>query len=676
MSDSGFTSFPPGPPPAGRDGGKRPSSEPNVRLITVPENVRVELRVRRGSIRVQGEVAGRNDDGSVRIRTERGDIDVRVREGHPPPERGARVEIDIQPGRADTRHTERPAEAATLRELPRREAQEAPQRSTATPVDVEVRAQGDTAPRVRQPLPSAVRQAVEAARSLPPEGAVVRLQPLPAHAAQALAATDIFQQVFSTITEPLAFQAYIISQQAVSDIGQAAVNTQTQTPQILTSPAIPAPAIPPVFDGPVFTPSITQPLDSRAFATAGTSGPAEISQAPQGQASTLLTEVQTPKAELPPARAAVLGIRPASIIAQPLAASPAPLARELPVSAVALKPQPLDVVIGKISPPEVRIVPGGENAPAIMPPKGENLILQNQNAGSLRGVVTNITNETLPVLSVFFPQIGAEQVFTLQFPSENITIGTQIQFTPQAGPPGAQTQTAAAAQPQEVPLPAFLTPQPWPALDEVLQTLARVAPQASQALVNVTPSPSSPAQLGPAVLFFVAALRGGDLSQWLGDKATDVLKAQKGGRAISRFLSEGAHFGRAASETAAQEWRAMSIPLYRDGEMHKIGLYTKHEYEDGESDEPGILKSTRFVFDLSLERMGKVQLDGLFKPGRLDLAVRTQEAFSQAMREEMRRIYAKALKDTQITGELSFQGQNAGWVTIQAGRINALGMSA
>jgi hypothetical protein len=335
-------------------------------------------------------------------------------------------------------------------------------------------------------------------------------------------------------------------------------------------------------------------------------------------------------------------------------------------------------VIEKILPPQVRILPAGDavSGGVTQPQKAESLILQNQNAGSFTGVVANITREALPLLSVFLPQIGAEQAFTLQFPSEGIATGTQIQVTPQTGPPGVQAQTAAATLSQEVPLPAFLTPQPWPALDEILQTLARAAPQAAQALVNVTPSPTSPAQLGPAVLFFVAALRGGDLSQWLGDKATDVLKAQKGGRAISRFLSEGAHLSRAASETAAQEWRAMSIPLYRDGDMHRIGLYTKHEYEDGGSDEQAALKSTRFVFDLSLERMGKVQLDGLFKPGRLDLAVRTQEAFSQAMREEMRRIYAKALKDTQITGELSFQGQNAGWVTIQAGRINALGVSA
>ena len=81
--------------------------------------------------------------------------------------------------------------------------------------------------------------------------------------------------------------------------------------------------------------------------------------------------------------------------------------------------------------------------------------------------------------------------------------------------------------------------------------------------------------------------------------------------------------------------------------------------------------------------MGKVQLDGLFRPtqstsdtGRLDLVVRTENTFAQSTQSEMRRIYAKALRNTQITGELSFQNNPESWVTIQAEESNTLGLNA
>ena len=108
-------------------------------------------------------------------------------------------------------------------------------------------------------------------------------------------------------------------------------------------------------------------------------------------------------------------------------------------------------------------------------------------------------------------------------------------------------------------------------------------------------------------------MRGGDLSQWLGTKATDILKVQKGGQALNRLMGESATLSRIAAEPMPQDWRALNIPLFYEGDMDKIALYYKHEHDDG-SDEKSTLKGTRFVFDLALDAMGKVQLDGLFRP--------------------------------------------------------------
>ena len=699
------TNFPSGIVPPGQTP-QANGSEPNARLIGVPNEVRAELQTRQASLRIQGEVVRQNDDGSIRVRTTSGDIDVRLRDGQEPPPRGTRVEIEIQP----SRNPERPPEAATLRELPRADAP--PPRQSATPVEVEVRPQQEA----RQPLPADVRHSPNAnerpaqpttPQPLPPEGSVVRLQPLPVRVAEALPLPEITQQIISTITQPAIFQAQLIAARAVDELQQALV---TQRPALLPAPVVqnvtlpnpdivlpqtvttttapipappivqtitavqpplivpevtPAPLPPVVINTQNFTPNIqvTDFTQARQIQTAVSTTPVLSVPAPTPQlVPPIITTLQTPQA---------LPVAP-----QILPQTPVP---------IVLKPLALDAVIERISPPNVilTIPPDVQglptnNQPAIgetqtIVPRPENIIVQNQNAPSVTGIVTNITNDSLPVVTVFFPQLGSEQIFTLQFPTDNIALGTQIQFTPQATAT-AQPLTTPTIAPS-LPLPVYLTPGPWPAFDEALQTLARAALPTAQAMVNVTPSPANPAQLGPALLFFIAAVRGGDLSQWLGQKANEILRTQKGGSALNRLMGENATLARVSAEPIGQDWRAVNVPLYWDNDMHKIALYYKHEH-DGADDEKGKLKSTRFVFDLALDVMGKVQLDGLFRPatgqlGRLDLVVRTEDQFSQNTQAEMRRIYAKALKETQVTGELSFQNQADQWVTIHEQNNNS-----
>ena len=73
---------------------------------------------------------------------------------------------------------------------------------------------------------------------------------------------------------------------------------------------------------------------------------------------------------------------------------------------------------------------------------------------------------------------------------------------------------------------------------------------------------------------------------------------------------------------------------------------------------------TRFVMDLSLTRMGEVQLDGIVRGQRLDLIVRTQMPVSESMQEAMKKAYADALDGSNIYGELGFQGDLKQWVRV------------
>jgi len=169
-------------------------------------------------------------------------------------------------------------------------------------------------------------------------------------------------------------------------------------------------------------------------------------------------------------------------------------------------------------------------------------------------------------------------------------------------------------------------------MEDIYQNLARAAPQAAQSTTNMMPSPANPAQLGPAALFFMAAVRGGNLTQWLGDKAQEILsQSSKGKSLLNRLTQEGSVLSR--MEAPGQEWRSIALPFYSDQEVHKLILHYKHEHADQNDQEAQKGKQTRFIFELTPSQMGPLQIDGLYRGQRLDVIIRSQDNFSAAMRQ-------------------------------------------
>jgi len=309
----------------------------------------------------------------------------------------------------------------------------------------------------------------------------------------------------------------------------------------------------------------------------------------------------------------------------------------------------------------------GAEAPLV-----SNPITLGQQAGQLNAIVVAQTPENLPVVLAFQGNGEPSGFFVLHAPFETITPGLQIHTVPQeigVGENGAQITT----QPLPV-LPllpfSFLNAEPWPALDQIQQVLAQTAPQVAQAFSNIIPSASSPAQIVPAALFFIAALRGGNLQDWVGERAVDALHRAGKSDLVGRLGQEGALLSRAAGEPNAQDWRALSLPFLWDNEINKVVLHYKQDGGPDHNDDDQKGTQTRFVFDLSMNAMGAVQIDGLFRPGRLDVILRSEDHFSQAMQAEMRRVYAESLRHTEVSGELSFQTRLDSWVKINSDNRN------
>jgi len=294
-------------------------------------------------------------------------------------------------------------------------------------------------------------------------------------------------------------------------------------------------------------------------------------------------------------------------------------------------------------------------------------------AGSVTAQVVGFTADRTPILQLQNTQITpspqqspapSEQLYRLQVPAavqRSLSVGSVVELTPQSAPAGAPSSASAAAATSASALPLtpgfFLTPGPWPSLSEAYQSLSTSHPAMAQVMQNVTPNNASPgaaAQMIPAAMMFVAAARGGDLQGWMGTRLVETLRSAGKTDLLNRLGQEGQALSRLMAEPLSQDWRAMIFPYLNQGEMHKMTLYYKRE-DDGAEDGADKGKAARFIFDMKLTEMGKMQLDGLFRPKQLDLILRSPAPLSPAMRTELRGLYTESLESSGLAGALSFQ---------------------
>ncbi|MFP4313353.1 MAG: hypothetical protein ACLFR0_03405 [Alphaproteobacteria bacterium] len=351
---------------------------------------------------------------------------------------------------------------------------------------------------------------------------------------------------------------------------------------------------------------------------------------------------------------------------------------------LALKTDSLSPIIARIEtlrPPEVFVLPslanqGSMEKPPLFPQLfekvPERILLDGAPSNNtLSAVIIGKSEKNLPIIA--FPSLSAPeekipQNFILQVPVQDSVIGQRLDIALHSSSPPLTVNIASLQN--ALPSPAyFLTPGQWPLLEDIAQSLQQNAgalsgvASAAQSFTSVLPNAASPSQIPPAALFFIAALRAGDLSGILGERAQSILKTQGKGNLISRLTQEGQLIAR--TEQSAGEWRSLTLPMAFDQDIQKIALHYKYDHpKDGDSEKGA--KQTRFIFDLALTRMGKVQLDGLHRDNRLNMIIRTEQKISSAMQAVMKQGYHTALEGTNLSGDLSFQGNLDGWMKISA----------
>lgn len=636
MSDSGLPQLPSSTAKnvlqatelSAREAAQRPTT---IEILNLPENVK-----RESPSRLRGTIAQRQNDNTAQVKTEHGTITVKLPKDNTL-KNGDAVEIKI--------NTQSTPPTATIQK-PAARPQNTTQPQSPAPD------QYDPAQYLK------ILQAVQNKRSITETQAIV-LIPLTKAQYQSVAPLPVLPLPSTVMTAPPALPQ---------------VNLNLITPDVLLTTQPPTPVL-----APPLTEIVTTPLPQ--FINALPTPNAEIT----ATINTALQKDITNGASLPFRTVAPLLLKslPDDLLTLPLTQT-SPITTEKAAPSVfemmPLTDKPLFPASHHHAP---FLLPQLMQADEAMP----SLPLFAQ-AGQIEAKLIGVTPEMeFPVFALAQSQTGEQQLLAM-IPSRYDTLEQGANFILQPLPDNDGLLRAIPDTLKSL-LPSLNTPAPsimpalsafmpvagifdfppaWPVMNELVEGLQQISPQSAAQFAARMPNTSAPMQMAGTALFFIAAMRAGDMQSWMGERAIDTLRRAGKSDLLNRFLNETGD--RARSESTQQEWRSTTFPLMHENQIHRIILHYRKEQKHSDEAEHKGGGTTRFVLDLSLSNMGKLQCDGLFqkgkdeKSGRLDLILRTEHPFSAHMHQEMRALYSNALTQSGYSGELSFQSNPDLWVKV------------
>jgi hypothetical protein len=190
----------------------------------------------------------------------------------------------------------------------------------------------------------------------------------------------------------------------------------------------------------------------------------------------------------------------------------------------------------------------------------------------------------------------------------------------------------------------------WPALDDTLRTLDRVAPSlASQMRADLTPTTAP--RLAATLLFFVGVLKGA--ADWPPDSVNTALTAAGRGDLRTRLQKDVSEMRRVSADGTKTDWRVLTLPVLDENAVQPVRLYVRRDAE-GQTSQQRDERGSRFVLDLDMSRLGTLQLDGLVRKGRFDLVLRSHEPMAADVKTDMASIFRSSLAASGFTGDIAF----------------------
>lgn len=251
-----------------------------------------------------------------------------------------------------------------------------------------------------------------------------------------------------------------------------------------------------------------------------------------------------------------------------------------------------------------------------------------------------------------------------------LAVGEQILAVrggPRNWPVGTEVQLAIGAGADLVALKESAGKGNWNGLQQTLALLAQSNPALFHELTALRIPQAQTQQLPGALLFFLSAAQGGNLSKWLGTELEEKLESVKRNDLLQKIQDEWHANQTRAFDEVNGEWRGMHVPYAGQDQLHSFRFYVHSRARDGEKQKEGDARdwAKRFLIDLSLSRLGPIQLDGLVHKKKLDLVVRTEHALPAEVKHSLQQHFIKNVEEVRYSGELRFQANKIGWVSLK-----------
>jgi hypothetical protein len=299
-----------------------------------------------------------------------------------------------------------------------------------------------------------------------------------------------------------------------------------------------------------------------------------------------------------------------------------------------------------------QVIPPGQALPSLQAGEALARVLPAPAAASLSQPLLQLEETTL-LLKTNLPLLPGSSVIVKILPAEA------------AGASGLTASTAHRA-------PAAA----WSALTDVLNIPQEPALQAFlQQRV-----PHLAAAFPGALLFALKALQQGDARGWLGKAAVGAVERGQRMPLLAALQAELGQSRGSTSDALVGDWQSYQLPWLAPPpqaapstppQLLPLQLYVHHNQtaSEREATNPEAAKAaqqTRFVLDLTLTRLGALQLDGFMQRQQFDLVIRTHQPLGATLEQELRTAFTDALGATGYHGQLLFQIGGHNWLYLAA----------
>jgi hypothetical protein len=199
---------------------------------------------------------------------------------------------------------------------------------------------------------------------------------------------------------------------------------------------------------------------------------------------------------------------------------------------------------------------------------------------------------------------------------------------------------------------AFAASRGWPSLEQAMNQLRLTAPDLAQSF-NHGRLPQANSQLAANILVYLSAMRGNDMRDWLGEMMRNLEQTQP--ELAGRVREDFVQVARIFNDGPQSDWRTLIIPFMNGDNLEPVHMHMRGRSSgtDGEDMED----ASRFLVDIKLSRLGRIQMDGLVKSKgkKFDLIIRTENPLPTQLRTGISHIFYQFSELGGIAGALAFK---------------------